>query len=149
MKDKHNAVWEWLMKCPEIKDMFFNFGRAENGNTVLVPETAYHDTWKDDKPTISGEGIRYYDFAIIQFKAAVTEPNNRENIEILLDIEKIAAWVDEQEEKGNYPVFPDGETVLEVKPLEAPSGYVAGQDKDGAKYMLQVRIEYLYEREDL
>lgn len=147
MIDKHIAVWDWLMQCPYLKDMYFNFGKAVNNATIIVPKTAYNDTWKEGKSCINGGGIKYYDFAIIQFKAAVAEPNNTENIEILLDVEKIAKWIDEQEEKGNYPVFGDNETVLEVKALESPGGYVSGQDQDGAKYMIQVRIEYLYKKE--
>lgn len=147
MTDKHTAVWDWLMQCPELKDMYFNFGKTEDDSTILVPETAYNDTWKEGKPCIDGGGIKYYDFAIVQFKAAVVEPNNTENIEILLDVEKVARWIDEQEEKGNYPAFPEDETILEVKVLESPSGYVVGQDENGAKYMLQIRIEYLYEKE--
>lgn len=146
-KSKHEAVWDWLMECPELQDLFFNFGKAENGNTILVPETAYNDTWKDGKANIDGTGIRYYDFAIIQFKAAVFEPNSTENIEILLNVEKVAKWIEEQEMSGNYPDFPEHETVLEVGLSENPGSYVAGQDETGAKYMLQVRIEYFYEKE--
>ncbi|MBQ5851519.1 MAG: hypothetical protein IIW54_12040 [Lachnospiraceae bacterium] len=145
--NKHQAVWDWLLQCPELMDMYFNFGKSENGDTIIAPETAYNDTWKEGRPCIGGGGIKYYDFALIQFQPIVTEPNNTENIDILLDFEKIASWIDEQEQTGNYPVFPDGETVLEVGVLESPGGFVSGQDEKGAKYMLQVRIEYLKEKE--
>ena len=137
---RHEAVWDWLMTCPYIHDMFFNFSESNNGDTVLVPLTSYNDT--TDQEYIDGSTLRYYDFSIVRFEAVSHEPNSGQNLEVLCDVEQIAAWVDTQAAANNYPDFPPGCTVQSVTVLPSDSGYVAARDETGAKYMLQIRIVY-------
>lgn len=140
--NKHKAVWDWVSTCPQIHDMFFNFGENRNEGTILEPITAYKDYTAKD--FIDDRKLKYYDFAIIQFKAVSTIPNSEENINILLDIESIAHWIDEQGKNKNYPKFPSNCNILELYTIPTNTGYVAGVDEDSVKYMLQFRIEYLY-----
>lgn len=142
-KTKHEAVWDWLLTCPHIKDLFFNFSQSANGDTVLVPLTAYSDT--PMREFTSGASERWYDFAIVRFDAVTFEPNDVQNIEVLLDVEAIGAWVEQQSAAGNFPEFPAGSTIQSVEALPSNVGYVAARDETGAKYMIQFRIEYIKE----
>ncbi len=138
---KHDSVWEWLQDCPYIKDLFFNFSQADNGDTILMPMTAYND--ETIESYIDGSSLNAYDFSLIRFEAYADTPNDTQNIAILADCEAIARWVDEQEALRNYPTFPSNCSVFEVKALPSNDGYLSAQDETGAKYTFQFRIIYL------
>lgn len=140
---RHEAVWDWLLTCPDIKDLFFNFSQSMNGDTVLVPLMAYSDTV--NTAFVDGSSERWYDFSLIRFEAQSVQPNDEQNIEVLVDVEAIAAWIEAQAAMGNYPLFPTGSTIQSVEALPSNIGYVAARDDTGAKYMLQFRIEYIKE----
>jgi len=140
---KHEAVWNWLLTCPTIADLFFNFSQSANGDTVLAPLTAYNDTPVQE--FTSGASVRWYDFTVVRFDAISYEPNDTQNIEVLVDFEAIAAWIEEQAAAGNYPIFPAKHNIQSIEALPSNTGYVAARDDTGAKYMLQFRIEYIKE----
>lgn len=140
---RHEAVWDWLMTCPHIKDLYFNFSQSKNGDTVLEPLMAYSDTVNET--FCAGASERFYDFALIRFEAHITEANDTQNMEVLVDVEAIAAWVEAQAKAGNYPVFPADCTVTDIMALPSNIGYVAARDETGAKYSLEFRIEYLFQ----
>lgn len=139
-KTRHDAVWDWLLTCPYIQDMFFNFSTVESGGTVLVPLTAYTDTAEQE--FVDGSSIRNYEFSIVRFSVYSTAPNDRQNLDVLADVEHIAAWIEEQAAAGSYPVFPTGCHILGIEVLPSTGGYVSAWDESGAKYMLQIRIRY-------
>lgn len=140
---RHEAVWNWLLTCPYIKDMFFNFSKSENGDTVLVPLTAYSDT--PVLEYIGGQSVRQYDFTLIRYEALSTEQNDPTNISVLEAVELIAAWIETQAAAGTYPAFPTGSTIQNIEVLPSNTGYLAARDETGAKYQLQFRIEYVKE----
>ena len=140
---RHEAVWDWLMACPHIRDLFFNFSQSNNGDTVLAPLTAYQDTVT--RAFVDGSSECQYDFTLVRFDAVSFEPNDQQNIEVLCDIEAIAAWVETQAAADNYPAFPLGCVIQSIEALPSNTGYVAARDEHGAKYMLQFRIEYIKE----
>ena len=74
---RHEAVWDWLLTCPYIKDVFFNFSTVEDGGTVLVPLTAFNDTAEQE--FVDGSSIRVYDFNIVHFSVYSTAPNDRQS----------------------------------------------------------------------
>lgn len=145
--DKAGAVMKWLYTCPYIRDLYLNFSKSENGDTVLVPDTAYSDEWAENSPFIDGSGDKIYTFSIIRFVPYSTAPNSSENAEILCDVQSIAAWIDEQAEKKNYPVFPENCIVTGMEVLPFANGGLAGVDDSGAKYMFSIQILYYYEKE--
>ncbi len=147
MKTKHEAVWEWLQDCPYIKNLFFNFSDAENGDTILSPHSAYEDRWVTEYT--DGGGEKRYSFSISQYQAYSTAPNSIENIHTLHRLEQIAAWVDEQRKKRNFPAFPPDETVIDLYALPGNDKYLALSDKNGAKYMLEIAIDYLKGEESI
>ena len=140
---RHMAVWDWLMTCPYISRMFFNFSQSTNGDTVLVPLTAHSDM--PNVEFIDGGSERFYDFTLVRFEEQSVEPDDVRNVEILVDIEAIADWIEEQARAGNYPEFPTGCTIQGVTVVPSGIGYVSARDDTGAKYILQFRVEYFKE----
>lgn len=139
-ESRHDAVWDWLRGCPYIKDLFFNFSRAAAGETALSPTTACNDTVVTE---YIGAALRRYEFSLIRFETCDFEPNDRQNLEALLAVERIAGWAEEQAAQGRLPAFPAGETIIDLDVLPSTLGYLAGTDGEHAKYMLQFRIDYL------
>ena len=139
----HKAVWEWLLSCPHIRNLFFSFARPKNGDTVFQPMTAYNDTLI--REFIGSDTERRYDFALIRFDVISDEPNSTDNIDALIDVEQIAAWIDEQDAVGNYPVLPAGCTPIKVAAYPPGAGYFAAQNEDQAKYLFQFYLDYLKE----
>lgn len=137
---KHEAVRAWLMKCPHIQDLFFNFSRAEDGNTQLIPSESVVDEY------IDGSSRRYYECALTRYMTYSNEANDIANINDLVDFDQVALWVEEQNDEGHFPEFPEEESIMEIGVLPNSSGYIAAMDGETAKYMIQFRIEYIRDR---
>lgn len=135
---KHEAVWNWLLTCPHIGDMFFNASRAEDGNTQLVPSDSLVAEY------INGSSLRNYNCALSRFLSYSYDPNDDANIDAVVDLEAVADWVEQQNRARTLPEFPDG-IVNEARVLPNESGYMVAQDATLAKYMLQFQIEYIKE----
>ena len=138
MTDIHAAVWDWLLTCPAVNDLFFSFGRAENGDTVLVPIS-------DDamKTFMDGSSERRSVFALIRVDAISDAPNSGENIEVLQRFDELAGWIESQNKAHIYPGFPERIVIDEITILSSSS--FAAQDEGQAKLMFQFAIDYLKE----
>lgn len=141
MDNKHMAVWEWLLTCPQIRDLCFNFSTDTNGITVLEPDTAFGDVWAEGMPYIDGSGEKIYTFNIVQFRELTTESNVQKNVDVLMDVTKIISWIKEQNKAANYPDFPDNCIINEVEALPSEGG-VSAETEKGARYMFSVQIKY-------
>lgn len=137
MANKHRAVWDWLATCPLIGDMFFNAGRAEDGNTTMIPAEQTAAEYND------GTELRWYDVALTRWAGYSDDPNDTANIQDAADIDDIGDWVEAQVDAGNFPEFPEGCTVTDISVIPAASGWAVAEDTNMLKYMLQIRIEYL------
>ena len=135
--NKHNAVWEWLIACPHIKDLFFVFSQTEDGDVSLVPSESVVQEF------IDGSSLRNYDVALTCSSSCTFEPNEMETIANLVDFEQLGEWVEAQNDAQNFPVFPAGSAVQEIRVLPNESGFVVAQDESGCKFMLQFQIEYV------
>ena len=135
----HEAVWDWLLTCPHIHELFLGFATAREGGTVLVPLTACVDS--AEREFVDGSSIRNYDLTLVRFCLYSAAPDGRENLDALAELAGLAEWVMAQSAQGNYPVLPAGCTPLNVEVL--PGGdFMNALDEGGARYMLQIRIRY-------
>lgn len=133
---KHSAVWEWLQSCPHITDLFFNYAQVESNSTELIPSEQIA------QENIDGSKLMYYDVSLIRYLLLSDVPNDRSNIEDLVDFEKVAEWIDAQMAAGNLPEFPANCLVTEITVLPNNAGFMVAKDMMHAKYMIQFRIEY-------
>lgn len=137
----HKAVWEWLLTCPYIRDLYFNYARAGTGDTVLVPMTACKHAVV--QTFASGATEERYDFSLTHYAMIFDDPNSVANMETLLDIEMLGAWISEQDRAGNFPELGEGFTVTAVGAHESGAGYFTPQGNDTGKYTFQFYVDYL------
>lgn len=142
----HDAVWSWLLTCPHIRDLYFNYPAQRFGGTEVSPLTAHRD--RPVKEFTSGVSEREYVFVLSRIAPLSDAPGSDENIIELRRAEQLAAWVDAQDAAGVYPSLPEGCTVTGVEVLPPGTGYFAARSTDGAKYQFQFSIRYLCRREE-
>lgn len=134
---KHRAVWDWLLTCPYIGDLFFNAMTDKAGGTCLVPSESVVEEY------IDGGEKRNYNCALTRFQAFSADPNDMANIETVTDLEELGDWVRAQVRAGNLPAFPEGCHVTDIRVLPNESGFMVATDFHQAKYMIQFQIEYV------
>lgn len=139
----HAALWKWFMGCASITRLFFNFSGTEDGDTAIATSG---DMLLEDY--ISGNQLRRYAFDLIRYLPATFAENDTGNVDMMEDIDSIVRWVQEQNDAGNFPQFPDGCTVESIEVLDDRTGYVAATDQNMAKYMIPFAIEYMQHRKD-
>lgn len=140
--NKHSAVWNWLLDCPYIGDLFFNMANEKIGGTCLVPSEQLVEEY------IDGSEKRNYNCALTRFQAFSGDPNDMANITAVTDLEELGEWVKDQLTAGNLPAFPDNCRVTDIRVLPNESGYMVATDFSQAKYMIQFQIEYIIEPYD-
>lgn len=131
------------MTCPYIGDLYFGFGEAANGTTVLIPLTAHND--RTVTRFIDGTELRQCDFALARFGRVNALPNDTVNIDAQITVESIAKWIDAQGVAGNFPVFASSRHIHDLYTLPVENGFMSAHGDATAKFMLQFRIEYYCE----
>jgi len=134
---RHQAVWDWLRTCPHITDLFFNFSQSDVGDTSLVTSEDVAAQY------IDGSKLMRYECALVRVLPASFEPNDVTNLEAALDLDELEQWIDEQNDAGAFPAFPERLPVQEILLHPNTSGFAVAEDGESAKYMLQFSIEYL------
>ena len=92
---------------------------------------------------ISGMQRRRYAFDLIRYLPATFTENDPGNVDMMEDIDSIVQWVQQQNDAGNFPQFPDGCAAESIEVLDDRTGYVAATDQNRAKYMIPFAIEYM------
>lgn len=149
--DKNQAVINFLIQCPQIRDnpLFFNFAEAKNDNKQIV--TMANDK-SINKGFVDGSVSKRFTFTLIDYRsinyqALVKLPNyQNENVSEFLDIQSIMDWVNEQNELRNFPDF-GNDCVIENMRTATDEPNLNGVDTSVspslAKYSMSIIIEYL------
>lgn len=149
--DKNQAVIDFLLNCPQIKNnpLFFNFAEAKDNNKQFV-------TMANDKSLnrnyIDGSVLRRYTFTIIDYRSVIYQavvqipgyPN--ENVEEALDVQGIIDWVTEQNENNVYPDFGEDCRIEELRAVtDNPNlnGIDTSVSPALAIYSIAIQIDYL------
>lgn len=136
--DKNTAVWEWIQSFPDVKELYFNFGAANNGASVLIPNPTDNVISTD----ITGIKTCRYDFAYAVFLAYdSTTPYGTTNISSLNAAENFGRWIAAQDADKSYPDFGTGCIITGVRVL-SNSPIATAVTETITKYVIQVRIEY-------
>lgn len=110
---------EWLLKSNYIKNnkVFLNAVEAQDNNVQIVTQqiaenqvTKYIDGSKTYPITFSINNFKTVSYNQI-VKSMVSD---NENISDLLDVSRVIEFVNEMEDKKQYPIFPNGITVEKV-----------------------------------
>lgn len=134
----HAALWEWFLGCASITKLFFNFAQEGDETTSIATSG---DMLLEDY--IDGSERRRYSFELIRFLPATYEPNDRGNIDMMEDVEKILNWIELQNDAGNLPQLPENYFAEEISVIdEYNTDYVSAQDGNLAKYMIPIQLIY-------
>lgn len=134
----HDALWEWFLQCAKITKLYFNFSGTDDGDTAIATSG---DTLIAEY--IDGSQRRQYSFVLVRYLPFTEAENDAGNVAMLEDVEAISHWVEEQNDAGNLPEFPNSCTAESVRVLDEYAGYVAAQDESRAKYMIPFAIDYI------
>ena len=151
MTDKQEAIINYILQCPQIKDtpLYFNFINAKDNTSQIV--TTANDRFLD-KPYITGSVKKQYSFRILIFKSITDdalvklEGFAHENVEELAYVQALIDWISEQNELKNLPDFGEEcdvdsiETSAETPRLEGINMEVA---PPLAMYSVTIRIHYV------
>lgn len=110
MIDKNQAVIDFLVDCPKIRNsaLYFNFINVKDNNTQIITSTNDRYT---SRRYIDGSIMKRYTFVLITFKSVTddavvpTVGYDSENVIDMSDVQAIIDWVNEQSELKNYPDF--------------------------------------------
>lgn len=156
--DKNQAVIDFLITCPSIRDnpLFFNFLEAKDDNKQLVVTGNEKSL---NVKYIDGSEEKRFTFTIIDYKSiayqAIVKPVQvgtsiveypNENVQEVLEVQSIIDWITEQEEAHNYPDFGDNCVIEEMRSLtENPNlnGVDTNVSPALAKYSISIQIDYI------
>lgn len=155
--DKNQAVIEFLLQCPYIKDnpLFFNFINAKDNNKQVV--TSGNDK-VIDRPFIDGSVQKRYTFTIMDYKSVsymaiakiigsgTVDYYPDENMEDILDTQQIIDWITEQENARNYPDFGEECVIDDMRALtDNPNLNTVDTSITPAlaKYSISIQINYV------
>lgn len=151
MVDKNQAVINFLLNCPQIRDnpVFFNAINAKDNDKQIITqsnETALN------KAYIDGSMMKRFTFTIIDFRSVIYQPLPKiagytsENVEEMLDVQGIMDWINEQADVQNYPDFGDDCQIDSMK-TTSDNPNLNGIDTNVspalAKYSMSIQIDYL------
>lgn len=149
--DKNQAVIDFLLQCPQIKNnkLFFNYINGKDNDKQII--TVSNDR-SIQRPYIDGSVLRRYTFTLIDFRSITDQaivkssgfPN--ENVEELFDVQAILNWINDQAESRNYPNFGESCIVDDMKTSsDTPSlnGVDSGVKPALAKYSISIFIDYI------
>ena len=151
MVNKEQAVIDFLINCPAIKNspFYFNFINAQDDNKQLIIQGNDKAT---HTPYIDGSVLKQYTFTIIDFKSVAYNAIPKqlglvdENVEEYLDVQGIIDWIVEQNDIQNYPDF--GEHChIDLMECTTDNPNLNSVDTSTtpslAKYSVAIRITYL------
>lgn len=149
--DKNQAVINFLIQCPQIRDnpLFFNFAEVEDNSRQIV--TIANDKVVN-KPYIDGSVLKRFTFTLVDYRTVTYQsivklegyPN--ENVSELMDIQSVMDWINEQADLHNYPDF-GSDCVIESMRTATDEPTLNGVDKSVspsiAQYSMSIIIEYI------
>lgn len=151
MADKNQAVIDFLITCPAIKNnpLYFNFLNARDGNKQFI--TSANDKLMN-RSFIDGSVMKRFTFTLIDYKsiayqAVVKEAGYvNENVEEMLDVQSVMDWIEEQADNRNYPDFGTDCEIDDMRTLtDNPNlnGVDTSVTPALAKYSMSIQIDYL------
>ena len=137
---KHDAVKAYFEpKILELvkENIHFNFSPDSNDSVALI--TNYSD--KVVKKFITGDVQKQYGFTILITKAYSSDDDDL-NLEAMNFAQAFMDWIDEQNEKKEFPDFGERCTVEKMENLQNMPNLSGVSEEGTARYMMQARILY-------
>ena len=134
------SLRNYFLKCPLMGNHAINVDYLPEGPAVeySIDTTPVTEIVKQ---YVDGTSVRQYLFVI----RSVNDygPDTLQNLANSGFYEGLAAWLEEQTRKGEFPSLPEGKTPQKI---EAQStGYLFTTGPDTGKYQIQCRLQYFQE----
>lgn len=138
---KHDAVKAYFEpKIEELAGSMLNFNFSPESPDSISLITNYSD--KVRKSYITGDKQKEYGFSIIIVKLYSSSEDDL-NIEAMNFAQAFMDWMDEQNEKKEYPDFGEKCTIEKIENLQNMPNLSGVNYEEGlARYMMQARIIY-------
>lgn len=138
---KHDAVKAYFVsKVKELAGSMLNFNFSPESPNSISLLTNYSD--KVRKKYITGDTLKEYGFSIIIVKEYSSESDDL-NLEAMNFAQTFMEWLEEQNEKKEYPDFGENCTIEKMENLQnMPNLSGVNYEAGLARYMIQVRIIY-------
>lgn len=151
--DKNQAVINYLIECPQIRDnpLFFNAINAQDENKQIV--TIANDI-KVNKPYVDGSVLKRYTFTVIDYQSVTYLPvvkipgddYKSENVVDMSLTQSIIDWVEAQDIIRHYPDFGEDCEIDSIKTLSTNpnlNGIDGSTSPALAKYSISIQIDYI------
>ena len=144
--DKNQAVIDFLLTCPEVKNnkLFFNFGQVED---CALQVTASNELVL--ARYINGSTLKRLSIIIDNFRSVAYNPvisqYQDENLSELNEVQTLVDWINEQGENYIFPVFDDDCVIEEMhtkSPIPEISGVNTQTTPNTAVYSITIEILY-------
>ena len=148
---RYEEMLRFLKQCPAMQGVI-NFQAADaHGNTIQVLTEAADI--QNERRFIDGSVEKRFDFTVAFYKPVthsgyvLDRGSANLNLEGLLDIQALIDWLEEQNDKRNFPNFGEKKRVESVRSLntEPALAWIDGEHYSPplAKYTVTVRVEYM------
>ncbi len=149
--DKVQAIIEYLLTCPKIKNspLYFNFIKPEDEDKQFITESNEKTL---HTPYIDGSVLKRFTFTIIDYRSIAYQEMARyditanEAVEEYLDVQALIDWITDQEDIHNYPNFGQS-CIVEHIGTGAENPNLNGVDTSAnpilAKYSISIQVDYL------
>ena len=138
---KHEAVKEYFEpKAQELAGTMLNFNFSPESEDSIALITNYSD--KVRKKYITGDVQKEYGFTLVIVKSYSSFGDDL-NLEAMNFAQAFMDWLEEQNEKKEFPDFGEDCEVQKMENLQnMPNLSGVNQDGTMARYMIQARIIY-------
>ena len=151
MIDKNQAVIDFLLNCPQLRDnpLFFNAIEATDNDKQIVTQSTDEAL---NKKFVDGSVMRRFIFSIIDFRSVIYQPLPKvegytsENVEEMFDVQGIMDWINEQADSQTFPNFGTSCQIDSMKTTsDTPNlnGIDTNVSPALAKYSMSIQIDYL------
>lgn len=139
---KHEAMFDFIKQYPKLNKVLY-FNSIKDMADVACLNPVFSDDTIMEYTT--GNAEKEYTFAIAYMKQYDNQGTSKVNINAINEVQDFMQWIDEQNDKKNFPVFPDNCFINRIKNLyDMPQ--LAGTDGQKAEYLFQCKVEYTEER---
>lgn len=152
--DKTVAIFEYLRTCPLLTNLWSIASPAEIGARVVIPFGAsakyQYQEFFDNLGNYCCEKVPYpslyEEYQINCYDFYDTNDNSSPNVNInalnFEDIRKVCDWIEEQDERANYPDIGENIVSIECQPILPRVRYVDSQERI-IGYYITIRIRYV------
>lgn len=135
-----SSVRKYLKQCPLLDKDTININYLEGAKVKYTLENV------PCNPIVRrySDGGTKRQFIFIFASRENYDSDVLENMNIAKFFEDMSDWIEQQNDKKNFPQFPEGNTPTAIEVVTG--GYLMSSDQKTARFQMQIKITYIRER---